>query len=333
LSVVQTSYDPVNARPIDVSSLFKAGQAAASPFAIVDSVGVPFLTLEKLSYKFGLKADAALTATLRGDTIYYNPGTTYVEKAAGTGVAGQTVVTAHPAYSIDEAGVTRRALNVMAGLKRLVYGIDYTETYGAITSGAAVTTVTLVAAVATTDSVQIMYSSPSAASYLQAVHLAVDAAHPAAIRGRDIAVYLGGYTAATPYVNRVLGVQAATVDWAVKLDKDEEFGNYHLVSSDFDVPEVKGTLQIKPADAPALLALMQQITGAADATKTATATSAPPRILDIVLHSPDDGSVLKHISVTDARLTLPGFNARVQQKLDITIPFASDSGTLLVSPY
>lgn len=323
--------DPANARPLDMKSVFKAGQTAAAPYDTVDSVGLPYLALEQLSYRFGLKDNARQTATLRGDAIYYNPGSTYIETTAGTNAAGQTVVTDHPAYSIDEQGTTRRVLNVMVGTRRLVFGIDYTESYGTVTSGAAVTTLTLVDAVPTTTDIQIMYASPTVETFGTGVHAAVSATRPAAIRGRDIAVYLGGYSSGSPYANRVLGIQAANVDWRVQLQKDEEFGNYHAVAQDYDVPSVTGSLQIKPADAPALIELMQQITGAAAATKTATATSAPPLELDIVLHSPDDGSVLKRLHVEDARLTVPGFQGRVQQKLDVTINFGSDTGSLEIS--
>lgn len=331
LTVAQTVFSPANAVPIDMKSVFKSGLATATPYDTVDSVGLPFLTLEQVQYRFGLKEDARQTATLRGDSIYYNPGSTYVESTAGTGAANQTVVTAHPAYSIDEGGVTRRVLDVMVGTKRLVFGIDYTESYGTVTNGAAVTTLTLLAAVPTTSTIQIMYSSPTVETFGTGVHAPVSATKPAAIRGRDIAVYLGGYNPAAPYTNRVLGVQAVNVDWRVQLQKDEEFGNYHAVAQDYDVPSVTGSIQVKPADAPTLIALMQKITGAADATKTATATSAPALALDIVLHSPTDGSVLKRLHVPDARLTLPGFSGRVQQKLDVTMNFGSDTGTLVVS--
>lgn len=324
-------YDPASSACLDMKSVFKAGLGTADAFATVASVGLPFLAVEQLQYRFGLRDDARQTATLRGDAIYYNPGSTYVEKAVGTGVAGQVVVTVHPAFSIDEGGVTRRVLNVTASRKRLIYGVDYVETFGAVTGGAAVTTITLVKSVPITDSVQIMYSSPAVEEFPQSVHAPVSATKPAAIRGRDIAVYLGGYDSANPFTNRLLGVQACTVDWRVTLQKDEEFGNYHFVTQDYDVPTTNGTVQVKPQDSQALIALIQKITGAADATKTATATSAPVIPLDVVLHSPVDGTVLKRLHVPDARFTVPGFSARVQQKLDVTINFQSDTGSLEIS--
>jgi hypothetical protein len=328
--------DPATNKPLDMRSMFKAGQSASNPFAVVDSVGLPFLFLEQLNYRFGLKDDARQTATLRGDSIYYNPGTTYVEVTPGTGVSGQNVPTANPAYGVTEGGVFRRVLNVAVGNKRMTFGVDYTETYGATlsggpaTSGAAVTTVVLTNPTPPGANVRIMYSSPTAGNYPQNSNAPV-AVKPAAIRGRDINIYLGGYTPGSPYLNRVAGVQACTADWKVTLQKDEEFGNYHFVIQDFEVPQVSGTVQVKPVDAPTLIALMQKISGTADVNQSSPASAAPPMQLDIVLTNPLTGVTLKHISIPDARFTMPGFSGRVQQKLDVTMNWASDTGSMAIS--
>ena len=52
---------------MDIKSVFKTGLGTATPFAVMDSVGLPYLTLEQLAYRFGLKEDARQTATLKGD--------------------------------------------------------------------------------------------------------------------------------------------------------------------------------------------------------------------------------------------------------------------------
>lgn len=326
------SFDFGSAQPVDMKSAFKAGQQATDPFAIVDSVGIPYLTLESMAYSFGLTTDAKQTATLKGDSIYYNPGSTYVEKTAGTNTANQTVATTNPAYAVTEAGVTRRILSISAGGKRLVFGIDYTEAYGSITDGAAITTLTVLAAVPTTSSINIMYSSPTAEEYPQNVNAVVSVIKPAAIRGRDIAVYLGAYDPANPFTNRIDGVQSFDCTWKVTLQKDQEFGNYHLVAQDYDVPDVSGTIEVKPVDPQALVAVVQKITGVDPTSfESATATSSPIVPITCVLHSPLDGSVLKVITVDDARWTAPGFSGQVQQKLSVKLAFTSDRGDLLVS--
>lgn len=318
--------------PVDIASQFKAGITATSPYSVIASVAIPFLYLESMSYRFGLRDNASQSASLRGDSIFYNPGPTYVQEVAGSGTAGQTVATTNPAYQVAE-GDARRVLSVTAAGQRLNFGADYSESYGTVTSGAAITTVTLEAAVATTDKIRIVYSSPTALSYLQAVHPSATV-KPAGVRGRDIEVYVGGYDPLDipgSQVNKVTSVQAVTADWRATLEKDEEFGNYYAVGQDFDVPAVNGTIDIKPRTPAELAALVRKVQGISDATKVLGPNSAVPLELDIVIKNPNDnGAVIKRLHSPDARFTLPGFQGRVQQKLTQTLNWESDEGTLLV---
>jgi hypothetical protein len=323
--------DPSYNKPLDMKSAFKGGLTATDPFATVNSVGLPYLSLESLSYKFGLKDDARQTASLRGDSIYYNVGSTYVEQGAGTGATGQTLATTKPAYAVTEGGVQRRVQSVLVGAKRLTYGVDYTESSGTVTAGAAIATLTFTAAIPTGELIEIMYASPTTEEFPQTVHAPASTVKPAAIRGRDIAVYLGGYDPTHPYTNRLLGVQSVQADWKVTLEKDEEFGNYHFVDQDFEVPTVSGNVEVKPTDPVALQTLLQQIAGVTDSTQAVPATNVEDLPLDIVLMSPYDGSVLKRIHVPDAQLDVPGFSAKVQQKLSVTINFASDKGIMQIT--
>ena len=168
------SFDLAKAKVLNVKSAFKPGANAPSPFDTVGSAAVPCLHLESVAYKFGVgTTDASQTATLKGDSLYYNPGSTYVQGVAGSGTAGQVIVTAHPAYAVVEGGVQRRTLAITAGSVRLLFGVDYTESYGGITDEAAVTTVTITAAVASTDTIYVTYASPDVESFPQSVHALV----------------------------------------------------------------------------------------------------------------------------------------------------------------
>jgi hypothetical protein len=470
------TYDLSAAVPLNIKGAFKGGLTATSPYATVDSVAIPYLLLESMAYKFGLKTDASQTATLKGDSIYYNPGSTYIESAAGLGqpavatvtnkaltsnvatltvgsshgiavghvitvagvdstfngtnlvvtavasttisyavvhanvgstgasgtvtTTGQEIVTAHAAYAVTEGGVVRRTLSVGTKTRRLNLGTDYTETYGGVTAEAAVTTVHTIGALAATDRLRIMYASPTVESFLQTVHAVVtgtagtitgatsvsgtsllvnatalyavgdviiiddglgtvelvkvsaisgtvgaqtltvsaltqnhlDGAaiatyvptvRPAAIRGRDIDVYINSV--------KKISVQSVDLTWKVTLEPDEEFGNYHYVDQDFEVPDVSGTIDFKPRDAAEMLALMQQLAGVTDALQSAPATSAPAIRVDICLKNPVDGRILKRLMVPDARFDMPGYSAKVLQKLDFSAKFTSDTGALTVS--
>ena len=284
-----------------------------------------------MSYRFGLRDNATQSASLRGDTIFYNPGPCFVETTAGSGTAGQTVVTTHPAYQSSESD-GRRVLAVTAGTKRLNLGADYTEAAGTVTNGAAIVTLTITEAVPATDDIRIIYSSPDSVQYLQTVHPDTTV-KPAAIKGRDIEIYAGGYDPADvpgSQVNKLTSVQSVNVDWRVTIDKDEEFGNYYAVGLDFDVPTVNGSIDIKPRDSADFMAILRRVTGVTDDKQVIGTASSVPLELDIVVKNPEDGSTLKRIHVPDARFTPPGYQGRVQQKITISLPFESDEGSLLV---
>lgn len=319
-----TGIDLSTCKPIDIASQFKAGASAASPFAVVNSVAIPSLYLESASYRFGLRDNATQSFTLRGDSIFYNPGPTYIEETAGTNVAGQAVATANAAYLYDGDGVGRRALSVSVDGVRLIKGVDYTEAYGTVTAGAAIATVTIVAAVPTTSKIRLVYSSPVARSYLQAVH---DTTNPAAVRGRDIDVYVGGNTSGFKWTS----VQGVNIDWRVTLEKDEEFGNYFAVNQDYtDTPALSGSIDLKPRDAAELYNKVRQAAGEASSTKVVGAGGAVALDLEVVVKVPGTSTVQKRFVIADAKFTPPGYSGRVQQKLTVSMPFESDSGVMLI---
>lgn len=329
-SVVGDVYDLSRARPLDVLSEFKRGRSDSNPYNVAGSVALPYLTLEQVNYRFGLKEKAQQTAVLKGDSIFYNPGSAFQERSAGTALAGQTVVLSNPAFPYRGAVIdgVKYVLGVkLASGLRLRYGTDYTETVtGANPDGSRSVSVVVTAAVSLTDFIDVVYSSPTVAQYPAASHTLPQVTRPAAIRGRDIEVFVGGIALA----NRWTSVQAVTCDYRVTLQKDEEFGNNQLVDQDFDVPAVNGTIQVKPRDVGELLTRVRQAAGIASTSEVVGALSTIPLEVVFVLHSPQDGSILKSLVVPDARITVPAYSGRVQQKLDVTFNFESDTGQLQV---
>lgn len=326
--VAGTEYDINTCLPIDVASQFKKGKTSSSPFEIEVGVAVPYLTLESLSYKFGLQENASQSISLKGDSIFYTPGSIYIQEATGSNTANQVVALTNPAYPYngDVVNGVRYALAVtLKSGKRLQHGIDYSETV----TGAGTTktvTVTVFAAVAASDKIRVSYSSDTVASYPQVSHAVASATRPAAIRGRNIKVFVGG----TDITDVWTGVQSFSLDWKVNLERDLEFGNSEVVSQDYEVPDVTGSIDLKPRNATDLYNRIAQIAGAASLTEVVGALQQAILPLDIVLYSPTDGTVLKTLYVPDARLTVPGYSGRVQQKLTTTFNFTSDSGVLKV---
>jgi hypothetical protein len=407
------SYDLATAKYVNLKSAFKPGLNAAAPYDVDGSASIPCLRLEQMSYAFGVgTTNARQTATLRGDTLYYSNGSTYIQEVAGSGTAGQTITLDEDAYGLMEGGQLRYTLAITAGEKRLTYGVDYTEAVGTVTAGAASVTITLVDAVAATDVVAVSYHSPAIESFPQSVHALVsgvgttstasasigatsvtvtsstgfaagntiilgtgtagelavvsavpDATHltlasalvaahasgtavsvyapttkPAAVRGKDIDVYIGpahpvGTAPATAIGTWRHGVQSANADWRVTIQNDEEMGNSHYVDSDFDVPQVSGSITFRPRDVAAIMALVNDFGNNSDALTTHRAAGVGDGVtldLQIAIRNPADGRVLKRIHVPDARFTVPGYQGRVQQKLDLQVQFQSDQGLLYV---
>lgn len=326
-----TGVDLATCVPIDIASQFKAGITDSSPYAIISSVAMPFLYLESASYRFGIHDNATQTFSLRGDSIFYNPGPTYVQTVAASGSTGQAIVTAHEAYQVAE-GDARRVLSVEVGTQRLAFGSDYTETYGSVTSGHATTTVHITDAYLGSPVIRIMYASNAALSFNQASHPDTTV-KPAAVRGRDIDIYIGGFDQTDipgSLNNKVGSIQSVQLDWRVTLSKDEEIGNAFSVSQDFEVPDVTGTVQIKPRTPSELAALIRKTQGISDATKILSAQTAVPLALDVVVKVPGTETIVKVLHVPDARFTLPGYSGRVQTKTTFDLPFISDEGILVV---
>lgn len=322
-----TLLDMSKCLPVDVLGEYKKGVSDADAFGVRTSAILPQLYVESLQYRFGLRNNAEQTVNLRGDQIGWNDASAYEETFVGSGAAGQACLLAHGAlpYNGNPIAGTQYAFAVsLASGKRLFLGADYTEaTTGA--GQAKTTTVTITAAVPATDKIKIAYFSPVVAEYPQAGHAAASATAPAAIRGKDIEVRVGGVTVS----DRWSAIQSVQWNWTVQLDRDEEFGNPLVISQDYDVPDVAGTVNIKPRDMLELMTRIRQIAGV-PAGETAGPMTSVPLPLEVCLHSPQDGSILKSLFTPDAVFTLPGYNGRVQQKLTVDLPWSSQSGQMYV---
>jgi len=320
--------------PIDVVSPFKSRR---NQYNIVKGVAIPYLTLENATYRYGIGQNATQSFTLRGDSIFYTPGQPYYQEETHTGVGPYAFD--NTAILYEEGTDDLYALCVVAvsntgDYRRLFFGDDYTNTSSALTL-TATGTARVAALDGATKTIRIVYSSTTTGSFTQAgnnpngnkVHQNASV-KPAAVRPRDIDVYIGS-TAATPVFTRFNSVQSAEVTWSVSLDNDQEFGNEHYVSTDYDVPEVSGSIGVRPYDPADMWAKLAQITGVTS-TNVVGPKSAIPVPLEIRINHPDTGSRVKTIYVPDARFQVPGYSGQIQQKLETTLSFTSDAGLMYV---
>lgn len=372
-----------DAKPIDfVSPIKNAGSSKTS----VRGVVVPQQYLESAAYRFGVRASATQTFTLRGDSQYTIPGTPYREEFAAAG--GTTLTFAHTAIKVVEKGEDVYALSVCiyksdGSYQRLFHGTDYSDTSAAVT---------LLATPPVGSTIVVCYGSATTATFAQTIHPTASV-KPSAVRGKDIDLYVAigparsftiattdtdddivgtgsaftaadvgaivvgagipdgttiiAYTDAThvklsaaatatatgvvttlsPALIRWAGVQSVDLTWRVTLEDDDELGNPHHVSSDYDVPEVSGSITMRPVNIEYLFDRIAQIANV-PTNQVAGLLSSAPLEMQIRITHPETGARLKTFRVPDARMIPPGINARVGQKIENQFTWASDTGDL-----
>jgi hypothetical protein len=312
-----------NYTAIDVLSPFKQGPAGTS---IVKSLAIPYLSLESLSYAFSLTDPASMTATLRGDSVFYSPGDVYRETwdgdavttdftlgggSGGTGGAGPSLKTVIAGVDYWVLGVTVDGVRQFQGAAS-----DYTATSTVVSFNTA--------PASGTDNVVIVYALAATQTYAQAVH---DSTVPVAVRGRDIEVIVADSGGGNPV--SWTGVQSGSVDWRVSLERDEEFNNPNVVGQDFDIPEVSGSISLKPSDSTALWDKIMQAAGVSVTDQVANATNDVPELqVEVIFKDPADGSSLKTLIIPDAKFTLPSLQGSVGSKLETDFAYTSAGGVL-----
>lgn len=315
-------FDFADALPLDVISPFKG----SGVFTVVKGIAIPYLTLESVSYRFGVKQNAGQTVQLKGDSIYYVPGTPKIQSF--------TLVNNTLSYNFTdtaiayvESGDTLYALGVCVknpstgAYKRLFFGEHYTNTSAGVTllddwfdSGY--------------TKLHVVYGTTTVGTYDATVHQGTSV-KPAAVRAKDIDVYVYDPGLATPALTRWTGVQSFEVTRSVNLEADEEFGNSHYVSQDYDTADVTGSISLKPTDAADFWSKIAQI-ASVSTTAIVGPYSAVSLAMELRINDPDTGDRIKTLYVPDARFTIPAVQGQVQQKLTSTLNFTSDGGNLKV---
>lgn len=316
-------FDPIDAVPLDIITPIKSAKGL---FDATNGLIIPYLTLESSTYNFGVSNNATQQHTYKGDSVFFvDGGSPYYEEFAGTGGNGPFAL-AHTAkvynYSGDAVHVVALCVVYSDGTyKRLKFGDDYTDT---------TTTFTLTDGATTAPSgstIRACYGSATVASYPQSVHQNVSV-KPAAVRGKDIDVYVGS-SDATPVFTRWDSVQSFQVTRKVSLDADKEFGNPQNVSQDYDVPDVSGSITLKPRNVDTLFDKIYQVGNitAGEIGGPLTSVGLP---LELRINDPDSGVRVKTLYIPDVRFTVPNIQGKVQQKQEVTFNFSSDGGSLYV---
>lgn len=314
-----TPFDFAKAVPLDIISPYKSPNGA---FAVNLGVIVPYLYLERASYKFGLNQNASQTYSLRGDTQFIYGASPRSQEYPNTGISTYTFSNTAVPYTQNASTLYATSVmlrdSVTGAYRQLFFGEDYTNTSGGFTT---------LKANAGYDTICVTYFTNTQDSYPQAVHQGVSV-KPAAIRSKDIDVFLAPQSA-TPVFTRLSGVQSVDINWSVSYQKDEEFGNNRAVGQDFDTPEVSGTIGVKPRD-PADMWQKLAMIGNVNPANVLGPLATNSMMMEVRISNPDTGHIIKTLKVDDARFTIPSIQGRVDQRLEVSLPFDSDTGNLKV---
>lgn len=310
-----------DAVPLDIVSPFKS---ASNQFDISHGVVVPYLTLENATYRFGVGQNATQSFSFSGDAQYMKDDTPIYEEFSGNGVTTNFSL-GNTAVAYTEAGTTIYVLSVCVvfsdgTFQRLYHTDDYTDNATTLMLNDATDA-------PSGSTIKVTYFTAAAASYPATVHQGTSV-KPAAVRSKDVDVYVASPSATTTFT-RWTSVQGFEATWSVSLENDEEFGNSHYVSTDYDTPEVSGSITVKPKNLTDLWDKVYQITG------TSTSEVVGPIQESVVpvelrVSDPDTGSVLKTIYIPDAIFKVPALQGQVDTKLETTFEFTSEEGLMSV---
>src|SRR5213075_852730 len=123
-----TMHDFVANKPVDFALPFRTSYTNMTS---IGGVIAPYLALESAQYRFGVRASATQTFSLRGDSIYYAAGAPWYEEFAAAG-ATTYPFTHDPGVKTTEQGVDIYAYSVCTHFadgswKRLFHGLHYTD--------------------------------------------------------------------------------------------------------------------------------------------------------------------------------------------------------------
>lgn len=317
-----TSYDWLDCRAINIVSPWKDPLTGSAGSVNAGHI-IPGYYPTRIAYRFGVTDNAGVTVDLSGGSYYYGAFAPVEEFFTGTGSQTAFVISS-AAIGSRNGGVGgstyRRCFGIMVNGTLQSEGVDYTESGPEDATGVAVT-ITFTTAPANGADVRIAYFTSVAQAWPDTRHPAV-AVKPAAVRGRNICVYLGSGGSRV----KLGGVQALTLDATVDGANVREFCNTDPVGRDVNGTDCTGTVTVRSKDAAAFFALLAKITGI-PVNEVYGWFNDQTLALTVQIQNPKDGSVIKTLYVSDAKFQLPGTPARVNAPTDFDLSWSSQRGS------
>lgn len=320
-----TSYDWLDCKFVNITSPWKDPDTGSAGTVEAGHI-VPGYYPTRIRYRFGVTDSATQEVELAGGSFYYAAYAPVEEKFTGTGAqtAFTTSESAVPHRIGGEAGSSfKSCFGVLVDGAVQVEGVDYTQSPSNSPSAAAAT-VTFTTAPANGAVVVICYFTTTTKSYPQTVH-ASTVVKPAAVRGRNICLYLGSGGTRT----KLGGVQSFELEATVDSQPDREFCNEDIIGRTVNGTDCNGTVTLRAKDKDAFIAALTKITGVSS-TEVFGFLNQHQVPLELVIQNPKNpAQTLKTLYVADAIFSVPGTPARVNQAIDFELRFESQNGTYL----
>lgn len=318
-----TSYDWLDCKFVNITSPWKDPDTGSAGTVEAGHI-VPGYYPTRIRYRFGVTDSATQEVELAGGSFYYAAYAPVEEKFTGTGAqtAFTTSESAVPHRIGGEAGSSfKSCFGVLVDGAVQVEGVDYTQSPSGSPSAAAAT-VTFTTAPANNAVVVICYFTTTTKSYPQTVH-ASTLVKPAAVRGRNICLYLGSGGTRT----KLGGVQSFELEATVDSQPDREFCNEDIIGRTVNGTDCNGTVTLRAKDKDAFIAALSKVTGVSS-TEVFGFLNQHEVPLELVIQNPKNpAQTLKTLYVADAIFSVPGTPARVNQAIDFELRFESKNGT------
>lgn len=288
---------------------------------------VPGYYPSRITYRYGVRDNASETVELMGSTFYYHQSPPVEEYKTGDG-ATTAFTTDDPAVPYREYGVGgttfRSIFGVIVDGALQSKGVDY-STSPTNTNAPGTATLTFNVAPKNGAVIKFCYFTTATRQFPPALNASA-VVKPAAVRGRNICVFLGSGGAA----QQLGGVQSAQLEYAVQGQVERELCSYEVVGYTVLSTDVTGNVVIRARDATQLFSILEKITGLSG-NEVIGWLNINPVPLSIKIQNPKNpAAILKSLYVDDAMFDMPDANVRVNQPIDFTLNFQSQTGTFSV---
>lgn len=320
------SYDWATVQPINIVSPWK-NPATASAGIVEAGHLIPAYFPKKITYKFGVTADATQTVELDGGAFYYG-GFAPVEDFYVGDSSTTDFVTTHDAVHQRLGGAEGTTFSSVFGVlidgTQQVEGEDYTVTGGGAAAAKEAATIKFKKAPATGARIRCAYFTTTQQAYPQPVH-ANTIVIPGAVRGRNIVVSIAPQ-ASTEW-KRLPRLQEVKLEATYDAPIERELGDEQPVGRTINSFDTNGDMIIRAENRAAFFELLAEMTGLDTTEEIVGFINQHAIQLKIEIQNPrNPGEILKTLYVSDAIFDIPGTPARANTPTDFTLTFKSQSG-------